>query len=221
VEPPALTAAVPELAFAVEDAAPAEHAAAPALVLRLRVDAPGADVRSLMLDADVRIAARRRAYDRGEQERLAEIFGEPARWSQTLRTFSWLRRTQVVPPFSGTTRVDLVLPCTYDFEVLAARYLSALGDDGTVPLEVLFSGTVLYALPDGRLQVARIGWDREAAYDLPARVWRQAMDRHFPGAAWLRLQRETFEALQAYRSREALPGWDATILRLLEREAGR
>src|SRR5690606_33202207 len=58
VEPPALTAAVPDLAFAVEDAAPAEHAAAPALVLRLRVDAPGADVRSLILDADVRIAAR-------------------------------------------------------------------------------------------------------------------------------------------------------------------
>lgn len=220
MEPPAVTAAaIPELAFAIEDAAPVDHAAAPALRLGLRVDAGGAEIRSLMLDADVRIAARRRTYDEGEQERLFEVFGEPERWSQTLRTFPWLRQTQVVPPFTGSARVGLTLPCTYDFEVLATRYLSALGDDGTVPLEVLFSGTVLYADPAGRLQVARIGWDREAAYELPVRVWRETMERHFPNAAWLRLQRSTFQALQAYRSREALPGWDATILRLLEREA--
>ena len=36
------------------------------------------------------------------------------------------------------------MPCTYDLEVAASRYLDALAD-GEVPLEFLFSGSVFYA----------------------------------------------------------------------------
>jgi hypothetical protein len=42
------------------------------------------------------------------------------------------------------------------------------------------------------------------------------MDQHFPGAAWLRLRRETFDKLYDYRAREALSGWDDAIERLLK-----
>ncbi len=47
----------------------------------------------------------------------------------------------MVQGFTGITEVDLALPCTYDFEVTGSRYLHALGD-GTIPLALLFSGTI-------------------------------------------------------------------------------
>jgi hypothetical protein len=45
------------------------------------------------------------------------------------------------------------------------------------------------------------------------------MDRHFPGAAWLRLGRESFERLHAYRARQALLTWEDAVDSLL-RAAG-
>jgi hypothetical protein len=41
------------------------------------------------------------------------------------------------------------------------------------------------------------------------------MDRHFPGAAWLRLGRESFDRLSAYKARHAFESWDVTIEALL------
>ena len=78
-------------------------------------------------------------------------------------------------------------------------------EHGEVPLEFLFSGTVFYSDPVGRLQVGRIGWDKECDYRLPVRVWREMIDRHFPDAAWLRLGRESFDRLAAYKARGTLP----------------
>ena len=45
------------------------------------------------------------------------------------------------------------------------------------------------------------------------------MDTHFPNSTWLRLNRETLDSLQRFRSRLTLPDWDATIEALL-RKAG-
>jgi hypothetical protein len=52
---------------------------------------------------------------------------------------------------------------------------------------------------------------------MPVAVWREAMDRHFPNSAWLRLSRAQFNRLWEYRSRYALESWDATVEALLER----
>ena len=57
------------------------------------------------------------------------------------------RRPPWSPGFTGQHRVELPVPCTYDFEVAAAKYLHAL-DDGEIPLLFLFSGTV-FAKGDG------------------------------------------------------------------------
>jgi hypothetical protein len=119
-----------------------------------------------------------------------------------------------VPAFTGETVAELAVPVTYDFEVAASRYLDAVRD-GDVPLELLFGGTLFYAAPDGRLQTGRVAWDREAEYRMPASVWRETMDRHFPGTAWLRLRRDTFDRLQAYKSRGALTSFDAALDELL------
>jgi hypothetical protein len=209
---------IPQLAFAVHDARALEYAAVPTLRFALGIESAGGEpIRSVLLDAQIQIAARRRGYDDGAQERLLELFGTPERWSTTLRTLPWARVTLVVPPFSESTEVDLDLPCSYDLEVTAARYFAAL-DGGEVPLEFLFSGSVFYANAEGLLQTARIAMTQEAEYALPVRVWRETMERHFPDSAWLRLGRDSFERLQAYKSREALASWDDAVDSLLRGE---
>jgi Family of unknown function (DUF6084) len=210
---------IPELAFEVRDARALEYAAVPTLRFRLAIESAGGEpIRSVLLDTQIQIAARRRPYDDGAQERLLELFGTPERWGTTLRTLPWARLTLVVPPFADSTEVDLDLPCSYDLEVTASRYFAAL-DDGEVPLEFLFSGSVFYSNAEGLLQTARIAMTQEAEYALPVRVWRETMERHFPNSAWLRLGRDSFERLQAYKSREALPSWDDAVNALL-RERG-
>jgi Family of unknown function (DUF6084) len=211
---------LPQLAFRVEEASALEHAAAPTLRFGLRIDAPdGERIRSILLHTQVQIAARRRRHEPAEEDRLFELFGERERWGSTLRTLPWLRTTQVVPGFTGTTTLDLEVPCTYDFDVAASRYLHAL-EDGEVPLELLFSGTVFYAGASGLLQTAQIAWDREAEYALPVAVWRDTMERYFPGTAWLRLRSSTFDRLHAYRSRNALTSWEDAIDSLLDGKDG-
>jgi hypothetical protein len=209
---------IPELRFAVLAAERAEHAAVPTLRFRLRVESVGGEpIRSVLLDAQVQIAARRRPYDTAAEDRLFELFGPPSAWGTTLRTLLWTRTTLVVPPFTGSTEVDLPVACTYDLEVAASRYFAALGD-GDVPLEFLFSGSVFYGGEDGRLQTARLSWESEADFRMPVRVWKETMEHHFRGQAWLRLDKTSFDRLCTYKSREGLATWEDVLARLLPDE---
>jgi hypothetical protein len=213
------TRAIPELAFTVLDAARAEYTALPTLRFTLRIDSLGGEpIRSVLLDTQVQIAARRRHHDEAAHDRLFELFGAPGDWGTTLRTLLWTRTTLVVPPFTGSTVVELPVTCTYDLEVVASRYLDALRD-GEVPLEFLFSGSVFYADADGRLQTARLSWESEAEYRLPVAVWKETMEAHFRGTAWLRLRKDSFDRLAAYKSRHALATWEDAVDALLEEDA--
>ncbi len=211
-----MPAAVPALSFAVRDAEALRYAAVPTIEFKLAVDADGSrPIRSVLLDVQIQIAARQRGYDDAAQAALVELFGAPERWGSTLRTLLWTRTTVIVPPFEGSTAVALPVTCTYDLEVTAGRYFAAL-TDGEVPLEFLFSGSVFFAGAEGMLQTARIALDHDVGYRLPVAVWREAIDRHFPQTAWLRLDREHFDRLRAFRGHHALPTWDAAIDVLLE-----
>lgn len=211
------TQAGPRLRFAVEGVEAVKYAAVPTLGFALRVES-SLPVRSVMLQTQLRIAVPRRSHDRATQERLVELFGPPEAWKRTLRSLLWATLTTVVPPFEGSTVVEIPVTCTYDFEVSTARYLDAVRD-GQIPLELLFSGTVLYA-DDGALRISQISWEEEATYALPVAEWRRAMDDHFPGGAWLRLDRERFDRLAAYRARGLHMGWDATVDALLDQAEG-
>ena len=213
----ATAGAVPELGFTVLACEPLPHAAAPSLRFSLGIDAQGAAVRSVMLEVQIRIAATQRQYDEAEQAQLGDLFGEAHRWADTLRNLLWTQATLVVPPFDGSTVVDLIVPCTYDFDVAAAKYLAGL-HEGEIPLELLFSGTVFYAAASGAIQINRISWNAEAAHRLPVRVWRETMDHYFPNSAWLRLDRQAFERLVAFRARNALTSWEAVVDALVEEE---
>jgi Family of unknown function (DUF6084) len=205
---------LPSLAFSVVSAGAVRFAAAPTVAFGLRIESDD-PVRSLALNTQIRIAPARRRYSERDQQRLVELFGEPDRWGETLRTFRWAQVSALVPPFETDTSVELAVPCTYDLEVATAKYFYAL-DEGDVPLEFLFSGTIFFLARDGGLRTAQVPWTSEATYRMPAQVWHDAMQLHFPGSAWLRIQGDVFDRLVAYKTRRALPTWEATLDELLE-----
>jgi hypothetical protein len=208
----------PRLSFEVEEGGVLEPSAVPTLRFAVRIDSGGADVRSMVLNVQLRIAATQRSYSDRDEDNLAELFGRPEQWKTTLRSLHWTNVPLQVGPFTDITTVELPVTCTYDLEVTAARYMHAL-DGGEVPLEFLFGGSVFYKGPGGGLQVQPISWGAEADYRLPVGVWREMMDRFFPDQAWLRVRRDVFERLHAYRGRHALLNWEDTFDSLLREDA--
>lgn len=203
-----------DLAFDCVDVRPERYAVAPTLVFRLRVtEATGAKLDGIILHCQIRIEPQRRRYGGAESERLHELFGEHRRWGDTLRTLQFAVVSTAVPAFSGSVEVDLPVPCTYDFEVATAKYFHAL-EAGEVPMRLLFSGTAFVRAGTG-FSAEPVPWHREASVGMPVVIWRELMDLHFPQSAWVRVRRDTLDALQAFRSHRALPTWDEAFAALL------
>ena len=113
---------MPDLDFRVEGAEVLEYAAVPSLLFKLRIEnLEEVPIRSVALNTQIRIAATQRHYDAVEQERLLELFGEPSRWKDTLRSLLWTHTVLQVTKFSGSTVADMPVPCTYDLEVVATK----------------------------------------------------------------------------------------------------
>jgi hypothetical protein len=205
---------VTQLAFEVVDVRPQEHAASPQLLFRLRInETSGAVVHALALRCQLRIEPQRRPYDAAEQEGLTDLFGTSDRYGTTLKPFLWTHATAMVQGFETSTEVDLPVACTYDFDVAGSKYLHALRG-GDVPLLLLFSGTVFTRGTTG-FAVEQLSWSLEARCRLPVTVWRDLMDRYFPGGGWIRLDRETIDALVRYKSSRGLTSWDSAVSELL------
>jgi hypothetical protein len=206
-----------DLSFTCVGVGSVAHAAGPTLAFRLRITArEDVAVHAIALRCQLRIEPSRRTYKDSEAEALADLFGERSRWGSSLLPIQFAHVSLMVPAFTGQTEVELHVPCTYDLDLAATRYFEAL-EDGGIPMRIMFSGTA-FAGPGG-FQVAPVPWDREATAEVPTALWRQMMDEHFPGCGWLRLPRATMDALLDYRSRRALPSWEAVIETLM-REAG-
>jgi hypothetical protein len=204
-----------QLSFEVLGARAEPYAAVPTIAFTLRVgEASGQPIHTIALRCQIQIEPRRRPYSPAEEARLLELFGEPKRWGDTLKTLLWTQAPLMVPGFAGSTQIALPVACTYDFEVTAAKYFQAL-DDGEIPLLFLFSGTV-FAKNGAGVSVEPVPWEKEAPFRLPVRVWREVMDLYFPGSAWIRLRRETFDALHHFKARRVLPTWDDAVEALLE-----
>jgi Family of unknown function (DUF6084) len=210
---------VPDLSFQVERAEVLPFAASPQLAFKLRVgNRPAAEpIHAVMLQCQVRLEPNKRRYQAAEHEGLRDLFGEPERWGQTMRSTLWTHSNVLVPPFEGSVVVDLMVPCSYDFNVAATKYFHAL-QDGDVPLLLLFSGTIFHQAEDGRLQVAQVPWNREANFRFPVGVWRDMMDHYYPNSSWLRLRQDVFDALYRYKVRHGLVTWEQALERLLAGE---
>ena len=203
-----------DLTFQVTGARAEPYAAVPTIVFALRIEeASGQRIHAVALRCQVQIQPNRRPHTAAEQAKLLEMFGEAARWGETLKPLHWTILTAMVPSFQGAVTVDLPMTCTYDFEVAAAKYFEGL-DGGEIPLLFLFSGTVFTPGASG-FMVERVPWEKEAAFRLPVRVWREVMEHYFPNGAWIRVQRESLDALQRFKAERALPTWDDTLAALL------
>ncbi|MGB7264144.1 MAG: DUF6084 family protein [Terracidiphilus sp.] len=211
---------MPELSFQIESASPVPFAALPMLAFQLRINNAVEDesIHTIALRCQIQIEATRRRYTPEEQERMLDLFGQPDRWSQTLRSLLWTHVNLVVPNFTGATKlVDLQVPCTFDFNVAATKYFEGLSD-GEIPLLMLFSGTVFYAPADSPLQVAPISWEQEARFKLPLKLWREMMDIYYPNSVWINLHRDSFERLYRYKVQHGIPTWEQALEQALAGE---
>ncbi len=208
---------MPDLNFNLESAAAVPYAAAPTIAFKLRVtNLPSEQViHTVVLRAQIQIESTRRHYTSEEQARLADLFGDPDRWSLTLRTMLWTHAIVVLPGFTIETAVDVPVPCTFDFNVAATKYFHAL-EEGDLPLLFLFSGTVFYEDESGTMQVAPISWDKEAKFRLPVRVWHDLIESYYPNSAWLSLRKDVFDRLYQYKMRCGIPTWEQTLERVLD-----
>jgi hypothetical protein len=210
---------MPDLNFKIEQAEPQRFTVAPTLLFKLRIAnaMPNETVHSVALRCQIQLEVTRRQYTPADQSNLKDLFGEPDRWSQTLKTMLWTHASVVAPAFSDAAVVDLSVPCTFDFNVAATKYFHGLAD-GDVPLNFLFSGTVFYADESGALQVAPIPWDKEARFRLPVKAWHEMMEIYYPNSAWLCLRRDVFEKIYQYKVERGIPTWEQALENLLPAE---
>lgn len=208
---------MPELDFHVESVAAVPYAAAATLAFRLRVTNANREevIHSMALRAQIQIEVAQRHYSAEEQARLRDLFGEPGRWGQTLKTMLWMHVAVNVPPFQGETTVDIPVACTFDFNVASTKYFHGMSE-GELPLKFLFSGTVFYQSEQEGLRVAPISWEKEAKFRLPLTIWKQMIDEYYPNTAWLCLRRDAFERLYEYKVRNGIPTWEEVIERIFQ-----
>src|SRR6266404_2952159 len=207
---------MPDLTFEVEKAEAVPFAAAPIIAFTLRVTNadPAETIHTVVLRCQIQLEVARRRYNPQEQQRLLDLFGEPDRWGQTLRSMLWTHATAVVPSFTGSTTVDLQVPCTFDFNVAATKYFHGL-TEGELPLLLMFSGSVFYAGDSGELLVAPISWNKEARFRLPLQVWKEMMEAYYPNSAWLPLRKDVFERLYQYKVKNGIPTLEQAVERIL------
>lgn len=216
----------PSLAFAVTGADHDPLAVGPTLRLHTTItESTGTRVHALALRTQIRLEPAARRYAPDQQERLVELFGEPARWGRTLTAMQLATVSTVTPAFDGEHTVAVEIPMTSDTEIATTRYFRGVagtdpGPDAepaeVAPLRLLFSGTVFYAGPTG-VQIGMVPWHTETAFRLPVAVWTAMMRAHHGGTAWLRVGARTLAELAAWRAAHALPTWEQTFDALLHR----
>ena len=206
-----------ELTFDCIDVRPLKYAASPTLAFKLRIsELTGQPVHAMVLRVQIRIEPQRRRYADDESELLTHLFGDRSRWGETLKPFQFTTISVTVPAFTGATEVDAEVPCTYDLEVAAGKYFHALSD-GVVPMVLLFSGTVFGKGGPG-FWVEQVPWHTQAECRMPVAVWDELVSRYFPNVAWIKLPRDTVDALLKYKAQHAIPTWEAAIEHLLAGE---
>jgi hypothetical protein len=205
----------PDINFNIEDAEPVRFGASPQIDFKLRIsNDSGVVIQSVLLKCQIDLEVSRRHYSAAEQQHLADLFGEPSRWGETLRRMLWANTNVIVPSFEEIILLDVLVPCTFDFNIGATKYFAGL--QGDIPLSFYFSGTIFYSGRNGSLQAGQISWEKEAFYRMPVRIWQDMMDAYYPNTAWLCLQRDAFDRLVAYKTRHGIPTFEQTLMRLME-----
>jgi hypothetical protein len=205
----------PELDFTLQSAEPLRFGTSPHIAFKLKVaNNSDTEIHSVILRSQIQLDAARRHYTEAEQAGLQDLFGDPSRWGDTMRSLLWANTSTVVPAFARETTVDLQVPCTFDFNVATTKYFAGI-QEGDIPVTCLFSGTVFYD-GGGTLQATQIPWEKEATYRLPIQVWHEMMNNYYPNVAWLSLRRDVFERLYQYKTERGIPTFEEALLQILD-----
>lgn len=207
---------MPDLTFEIISSEAKPYAVVPTLSFKLQIsnNTANEEVYAAALKCQVMIEAVKRTYNEAAKDRLYELFGEPYRWDETLRSFFWTIINVPVPRFTGHTVVEVAIPCSEDQLLAAGKYFYAV-QDGLVPLAFLFSGTLFYKDASGALQVSLVPWEKEAMHKMPASLWQQMMDQHYPDSRWMQIPKDLYERLVAYKSHSAYPTMEMCLQALL------
>lgn len=206
----------PEPEFAVIGTRSLRHAATPALLVDLQVsENSGRQVYMIALTVQVMIEPARRSYDAPTRDRLLELFGPPERWAVSTSTLVFAQLDVLVPAFTGSVTVPVPIPCSYDMELAATKYLHAL-PDGAAPMALHFNGIVYYPGENGGLQMSLVPWSTSIDFRMPVSVWRETVEHYYPNTAWLGVRTKTLDLLQREKLRRGLPTLDACVSALLE-----
>ena len=215
-EPEAVLLDRPDPEFEITGVRSLERAATPTLSFSTRVkDASGIEIYTIALTVMFTIEPGKRSYDEGARERLVELFGEPERWASTTGAFRWAQVDKLVPTFTGAGEFEIELPCTFDHEIAATKYLTGAAD-GIAPLQLHFNGTLFYRGADGGLQLMLLPWDRSLRFEMPIATWREMVRAHYPESAWVTLSEGTLGRLIERKAERGSPNFDSLIASLLD-----
>ena len=171
---------------------------------------PEQTIHTVALRCQIQLEVTRRKYTAEDQERLLDLFGEPSRWGQTLRSLLWTHANLVVPSFTGkhaggssrALHIRFQCSCHQVFRRAWRRRSSGL---------CAIQRHGFLCSPEGGLQVAPISWDKEARFKLPVKVWREMMESYYPNSAWLCLHKDAFDRLYQYKVRHGIPTWEEAL----------
>ena len=176
------------------------------------------------LRCQIMIEPQRRRYGHGEEERLVELFGEAPRWGDTLKPFLWTHVGDRWFPASPTRSSSTWRSRARTTSRSRRRSTSPVCEDGEIPILLLFSGTVFAKRTGDQAALgvrrAPVAWHEEARYRVPVATWREMMDLYFPNSGWVRVGRETLDALQRFKAARGLHTWEHAFERLLKEAGG-
>ena len=103
---------MPELSFKVEQASVVPFAASPTIAFRLHIKNVPAEqaIHTIALNCQIQIEVTRRRYTPEEQQQMLDLFGEPDRWSQTLRSMLWTNVSASFPVSAAARRPIFACP---------------------------------------------------------------------------------------------------------------
>ena len=119
----------------------------------------------------------------------------------------------MVPGFTGSTEIDLPVPFSYDLQIASTRYFSSL-DEGEIPLLLLFSGTI-FGQATGGSRCSRCRGARRPRTGCRSACGGRRWTCTSRTRAWITMSRQTLDELIRFKTRHALPTWDATVAALL------
>src|SRR5262245_30652305 len=97
------------------------------LTFRVRIVNSGLErIHAIALECRIQVEPAARRPTPQVRDRLEDLFGEPSHWAQSTQPMSWTRASLIVPAFAGSTRCEIEVPCSFDFNVAATKYFYGL-----------------------------------------------------------------------------------------------